>query len=64
MRMCVCVDGMNLKYAVGWPVHVSVHSVPCQCIHMHTHTHILKTFENSKPTGLKVDIADVCKIFC
>ena len=55
--VCVCVDGMNLKYALGWPVHVSVHSVLCQCIHKHTH--ILKRFEDSKPTGPKVDIAEI-----
>ena len=87
---CVCVDGMNLKYAPLWhistyqfipcyasvytPAHVcvcgwnelevcttltyiniSVHFMLCQCIH--TNTRILKPFEDSKPTGLKVDIA-------
>ena len=26
--------------------------------HTHTHTHILKLFEGSKLTGLKVDIAE------
>ena len=56
MRMCVgvCVYGMNLKYALPWHINISVHSILCQC---HKHTHILRPFEDSKPTGLKVDIA-------
>ena len=29
-------------------------------IHKHTHTHILKPFEDGEPTGLKVDIATTC----
>ena len=39
--MCVCVYGMNLKYALCWHIHISVHSVLCQCYtqtHAHTHT--------------------------
>ena len=46
MRVCVCVrererewvceDGMNLKYALHWHIHISVHSVLCQC---HTQAH-------------------------
>ena len=63
MRMCVCVcvcvDGMNLKYVLRWHIHISVLSVLCQCYtHKRTHTCILKSFEDSKPTGLKVDTAD------
>ena len=30
-RACVFVDGMNLKYALPWHIHISVHSVLCQC---------------------------------
>ena len=29
--VCVCVDGMNLKYGLRWHIHISVHSVLCQC---------------------------------
>ena len=57
--VCVCVCGWNelevcttLAY-----IYISVHSV-----HKHTHTCILKPFEDSEPTGLKVDIA--CKLAC
>ena len=32
--MCVCVDGMKLKYALRWHINVSVHSILCQC-HKH-----------------------------
>ena len=53
--MCVCVYGMNLKYALCWHIHISVHSYYASVIHKHTH--ILKPFEDSEPTGLKVDIA-------
>ena len=38
--VCVCVDGMNLKYALRWHIHISVHSVLCQCYTQalaHTH---------------------------
>ena len=56
--VCVCADGMNLKYALRWHIHISIHSVLCQCnTQAHAHTHILKPFEDSEPTGLKVDIA-------
>ena len=47
--VCVCVDRMNLKYALRWHIHISVPSI-------HTHTHILKPFADSEPLGLKVDI--------
>ena len=57
--VCVCVDEMNMKYALLWYIHRSVHSVLCQCYtHKHMHTRILKPFEDSEPTGLKVDLAD------
>ena len=59
--VCVCVDGMNVKHALRGHIHVSVHSVLCQC-HKHTHTRILKPFEDNQPTGLKVDIAEACSI--
>ena len=54
MCVCVCVDGMNLKAALRWHIHKSVHSVLRQC---YTQAHTLKPFEESEPTGLKVDIA-------
>ena len=28
-------------------------------VHKHVHTRILKPFENSEPTGLKVDVAEI-----
>jgi len=31
-------------------------------IHKHKHTRILKPFEDSKPTGLKVDIAIIAAL--
>ena len=61
LRMCVGAGGggrnelevcTTLEY-----IHISVHSV-----HKHTHTCILKPFEDSELTGLKVDIA--CKLAC
>ena len=56
--VCVCVDGMNLKYALRWHIHISVHSVLyASVMHKHSHTRILKPFEDSEQTGLKVDIA-------
>ena len=37
--MCVCVDGMKLKYALRWHINVSVHSILCQCHkHMYSQT--------------------------
>ena len=55
VAVCVCVYiyRMNLKYALRWHIHISVHSVLCQCVH--TNTRILTPFEDSEPTGLKVD---------
>ena len=36
----VCVCRMNMKYAVHWHIHVSVHSVLCQCYTQeHAHPH-------------------------
>ena len=56
--VCVGGNGMNLKYALSWHIHIPVYSVLCQCYtQAHTHTRILKPFEDSEPTGLKVDIA-------
>ena len=56
--MCVCVDGMNLKYALRWHIHI-YQFIPyyASAIHKHTHAHILKPFVDSEPTGLQVDIA-------
>ena len=46
--VCVCVvDGMNLKYALRWHIHI-YQFIP--------YTRILKPFQDSEPTGLKVDI--------
>ena len=46
--VCVCVvDGMNLKYALRWHIHI-YQFIP--------YTRILKPFQDSGPTGLKVDI--------
>ena len=66
VRVCVCacvcacvrVDEMNLKYALRSHVHFR-QFIPyySSAIHKHTHTCILKRFEESKPTVLKVDIA-------
>ena len=39
-NVCVCMDGMNLKYALRWHIHISVHSMLCQYIHTSTHTHM------------------------
>ena len=55
--VCVCVDGMNLKDALCWQIRMSVIPYYATAIHKHTHTRILKPFENSELTGLKVDIA-------
>ena len=48
--VCVCVwrDGMNFKYALCWHIHI-YQFIP--------YTPILKPFEASEPTGLKVYIA-------
>ena len=57
MRMCVCVDGMNLStHCAG----ISTYQFIPYCanaIHSHMHAGILKPFENNEPTGLKVDVA-------
>ena len=53
------MDGMNLKCALRWHIHIIISSFRAMQVlrHKHTHTRILKPFENSEPTGLKVDIA-------
>ena len=57
--LCVCVhvDGMNLKYALRWHIHI-YQFILCYAV-LYTSTHTLKPFEASKPTGLKVDPADL-----
>ena len=55
--VCVCVDGMNLKYTLCWHIHIWVHSIYANAIYLHMHIRILKPFENNEPTGLKVDVA-------
>ena len=52
--VCVFVWTELSMHYVGY--HISVHSVLCQC----RSTCTLKPFENSEPTGLKVDIAVWC----
>ena len=60
MRMCVCVCVWT---EWTWNLHyfgISTYQfIPfyASAIHKHTHTRILKPFEDSEPTGLKVDIA-------
>ena len=57
MRMCVCVDGMNLStHSVGISTYQFI-PYYANAVHLHMHTRILKPFENSEPTGLKVDVA-------
>ena len=46
---------LGLCYYVGISTGISVHFLLCQYIH--TSTRILKPFEESQPTGLKMDIA-------
>ena len=53
--VCVCVCGrneLNVYTTLAYP-RISSFSA----IHKHTHTRILKPFEDSEPAGLKVDIA-------
>ena len=50
--MCVCVDGMTVYIMLAYSRISSFHA-----IHKHTHTRILKPFEDSEPTGLTVDTA-------
>ena len=54
---CVCVDGMNLKYALRWHIHIIISSFRTMPV-LYTHTRILKPFEDSELAGLKVDIAE------
>ena len=60
--VCVCACGWNeLKVCTMMSFsHISVYSVLWQCIH--TNTRILKPFEDSELTGLKVDIATECEV--
>ena len=51
--VCVCVDGMNLKCALRWHVHISSFCT----LPVYTHTCILIPFEDCELTELKVDIA-------
>ena len=55
VRACVCEDGMNLHYVGIYTYQFIPHYA--SAIHKEAHTRILKTFEDSEPTGLKVDIA-------
>ena len=58
----VCVDGMNLKYALRWHIHISVHSVLCQC---YTQAHAPSNrFRIANRRGLKVDIANYTTTHC
>ena len=54
--VCVCVCGwnqLNVYTTLAYP-HISSFSA----IHKHTHTRILKPFEDCEQTGLKVNIAN------
>ena len=55
MRICVWVDVMNLKYAARWHIQIYIYFIPYydSAIHKHTHTRILKLFEDREPTGVK-----------
>ena len=56
MCVCVCVCGrneLNVYTTMAYPCISSF-----RAIHKHTHTHILKPYEDSEPTGLKVDTAE------
>ena len=52
--MCEREDGINLKCSLHWHVHISVHSVVCQCTHARTFSYYLRT----ELMGLKVDVAE------
>ena len=59
--VCVCVCGRNepeVCTMLAYPHMSSFHVMPV-LTHKHTHTRILKPFDDSEPTGLKVDIADL-----
>ena len=57
--MCVCVDGRNELEVCTTLAYPRYQLIPCyaSAMHKHTHTRNLKPFEDSEPTGLKVDIA-------
>ena len=55
MSVCVCVCGRNeleVCTTLAYPHISSFRTMPHKL-----HTHTLKPFEDSEPTGLKVDIA-------
>ena len=62
MVWCVCVDGMNLKYALRWHIHIYIYVSYIYMISSfrtmsgYTNTCILRPFEDHEPTVLKVDI--------
>ena len=67
MRMCVCVcvwNELEVCTTLAYPHNYEFILYYASAIHKHTHAHILKPFEDSEPTGLKVDIAlkDTCVI--
>ena len=55
--VCVCVCGRNELNVHTTPAYPRISSF--RAIHKHAHTRILKSFEDSEPTGPKVDIASV-----
>ena len=60
MCVCVCVCGWNeleVCTTLALPHINSFRTMPVLYTSPRTHTHILKPFEDSEPTGLKVDIA-------
>ena len=57
---CVCVDGINLKYALrlAYPHTFILNYVSSIYTQAHIHASSNHNYEDSKLTGLKVDIAD------
>ena len=56
--VCVCVCVMNLKYALRCHIHIIISSFRTMTV-LYTSTPTLKPFEDSKPTGMKVDTAEI-----
>ena len=54
VTVCLCVCGRNELNVYTMLAYPQISSF--SAIHKHTHTRILKPFEDSEPTGLKVDI--------
>ena len=58
--MCVCGQNeLEVCTTLAYPRISSFRTLPVLYMDTHTHTCILKPFEDSKLTGLKVDIAHI-----